>query len=286
MLTLAIALAAQATRPMTPAPVLPLPRDFHAPPLPIVELKASEVRRYQAPEARQGAAVDATSFYAVVNTRIARYDKRTGAKLAEWAGDRRRILHINSCTVDGAELICANSDFPEMPMASSVEFFDKDSLRHLRSVSLGVRFGSLTWVERHGGYWWAAFANYDAPIGEPDRDHRWTQVVKMDAEWRQVGGYRFPDSVLERFAPRSNSGGSWGDDGLLYVTGHDRSEIYALREPGEGTTLDHVATFDAPLDGQAWAWDRSAPRTIYGIASGGVVVSMTLPEVKPASDRK
>ena len=266
--------------PLTPAPVLPLPRDVHAPPLPVAELQGHEVRRYRAPEAHQGVAVDARSFYAIVNTRIARYDKRTGAKLAESIGDRRRILHLNSCAVDGAELVCANSDYPEMPMASSVEFFDTATLRHLRSVPLGVRGGSLTWVERHGGFWWAGMANYDAPIGEPGRDHRWTQVVKFDADWRQVGGYRFPDSVLERFAPRSNSGGSWGEDGLLYVTGHDRAEVYALHEPGEGTTLEHVATIDVPLDGQAWAWDRSQPRTIFGITRGeGEVVSMTIPPV-------
>ena len=111
-------------------------------------------------------------------------------------------------------------------------------MKHVRSVPLGVRIGSLTWVERRGGYWWAGFANYDVWGGEAGHDHRYSVVVKFDSEWRQVGGYRFPDSVLERFAPTSDSGGSWGDDGLLYVTGHDRSEIYVLREPGEGTTLE------------------------------------------------
>lgn len=268
--------------PLTPAPVLPLPRDIHAAPLPIAQLRGEELRRYPAPEAHQGVAVDDRYFYAVVNTRIGKYDKRTGVKVAQWIGDRRRILHINSCTVDGPELVCANSDYPEMPMASSVEFFDKATLQHLRSVPLGWRAGSLTWVERHAGYWWAALANYDAPIGEPGHDHRWTLIVKMDNQWRQVGGYRLPDSVLERMAPRSNSGGSWGDDGLLYLTGHDRSEIYALREPGEGATLEHVATIAVPLDGQAWAWDRSALRTLFGLANGeGTVVSMTIPPVPP-----
>ena len=269
-----------AAGPMTPPPVLPPPHDVHAPPLPVVELQARELRRYKAPEARQGVAVDARYFYAVVNTRIGKYDKETGAKVGEWVGDRRRILHINSCTVDGTELVCANSDFPELPMASSVEVFDTATMKHVRSVPLGVRIGSLTWVERRGGYWWAGFANYDIWGGEAGHDHRYSVVVKFDPEWRQVGGYRFPDSVLERFAPTSDSGGSWGDDGLLYVTGHDRSEIYVLREPGEGTTLEHIATVDAPLNGQAWAWDRSQPRTLFGITrKDGEVVSMTIPPV-------
>lgn len=250
------------------------------PPPPAIALTGQELRRLPASEARQGVAVDSRAFYAIANTRIGRYDKRTGAKLAEWIGDGRRIAHLNSCTVDGAELVCANSDYPALPMASSVEFFDAATLRHLRSVPLGVRIGSLTWVERHGGFWWAGFAQYDPPIGEPGRDHRWTRVAKLDDQWREVGGYRFPDDVLDRFAPRSNSGGGWGADGLLYVTGHDRAELYVLREPGAGTTLEHVATIAVPFAGQAWAWDRSEPRTIYGIARAqGEVVTVRVPPV-------
>ena len=202
---LAAAQVSYTPAPLMPAPVLPPPRDVHAAPLPVAQLKATELRRWRAAEAHQGVAVDARFFYAVVNTRTGKYERTTGARVAEWVGDRRRILHLNSCSVDGAELVCANSDYPGMPMMSSVEFFDKETLRHLRSVPLGWRGGSLTWVERHSGFWWA----------------------------------------------------------------------------GEGTTLEHVATIAAPLNGQAWAWDRSAPRTIFGLAGGGEVVSMTFPPVPP-----
>ena len=251
---------------------------------PIAQLTATELRRWPAPEARQGVAVDARHFYAVVNTRIGKYDKATGKKVGEWVGDRLRITHINSCAVIGKELVCANSNFPQVPMASSVEVFDPATMRHLRSVPLGVAYGSLTWVERHGGQWWAGFANYDEKGGEPGRDHRFTQVVTFDDQWRRTGGYRFPDSVLNRFAPLSNSGGGWGDDGLLYVTGHDAQEIYVLREPGEGPVLEHLATIAAPLDGQAWAWDHTTPRALYGITrrDGEVVVMRVPPVTVPA----
>lgn len=247
---------------------------------PIARLAATEIRRWPAFEARQGVAVDGAHFYAIVNFLIGKYDKATGRRVAEWVGDRLRITHLNSCAVIARELVCAHSNFPQVPMASSVEFYDPATMRHLRSVPLGIVDGSLTWIERHGGKWWAGFANYDAKGGEPGRDHRFTQVVTFDDQWRRIGGYRFPDSVLESFAPLSNSGGSWGDDGLLYVTGHDKQEIYVLREPGEGSTLEHVATIAAPLDGQAWAWDRTAPRTLYGITrANGEVVVMRVPPV-------
>ena len=247
---------------------------------PITSLNATELRRWKAPEARQGVAVDDRHFYAVVNTRIAKYDKRTGRKVAEWVGDRLRITHLNSCAIIQRQLVCAHSNFPEVPMTSSVEIFDPGTMRHVRSIPLGMGTGSLTWVERRGERWWAGFANYDSKGGEPGRNHRFTQIVIFDDQWRRVGGYRLPDSVLERFAPLSNSGGSWGEDGLLYLTGHDAQEIYVLREPGEGGTLEHVATVAAPLDGQAWAWDRSQPRTLYGITRGqGEVVVIQMPPV-------
>ncbi len=246
-----------------------------------LELEAREIRRWPAPEARQGVAVDERHFYAVVNSVIGKYDKDTGARVGEWLGDRLQIAHLNSCAMIEAELVCANSNFPQIPMASSVEIFDPATMRHLRSIPLGMAWGSLTWVERLEGAWWAGFAHYDETGGEPGRDHRFSEVVTFDDHWRRTGGYRFPDSVLARFAPTSNSGGSFGDDGLLYVTGHSAQEIYVLRVPRAGPMLEHVATVVAPLEGQAWAWDRSAPGLIYGITrSTGEVVVIEVPDIE------
>lgn len=243
--------------------------------------QAAEVRRWAASEARQGVAVDANHFYAVTNTQIGKYDKRTGAKVAEWIGDGEHIKHLNSCTANGSELTCAHSNYPQVPMASSVEIFDSATMTHKRSIALGLGYGSRTWLERRGNLWWAGFANYDAKGGEPGRDHRFTQIVIFDEEWRRTGGYRLPDNVLNAFAPKSNSGGSWGDDDLLYLTGHDAHEIYVLRDPGQGATLLHIATVKAPLAGQAWAWDRSEPRRLYGITrKKAEVVVMDVPAIQ------
>lgn len=246
----------------------------------IAQYSAEELKRWPVAESRQGVAVDSRYFYVVNNTRIVKYDKRNGQNIAEWVGDDLRIKHLNSCAVITAELVCANSNYPQVPMASSVEIFEPETMKHLRSIPLGMGYGSLTWVEKYNGKWWAGFANYDSKGGEPGRDHRFTQIVIFDDDWNRTGGYRLPDTVLERFAPRSNSGGSWGDDGLLYLTGHDASEIYVLSEPGEGTNLLHIATISAPLRGQAWAWDRSHSRRLYGITrKDGEVVVMDLPLV-------
>jgi hypothetical protein len=182
-------------------------------------LQSQELRRFPAAEAGQGAAADATHFYAIVNNRIGKYDKRTGAKVGEWSGPRSTFPHLNSCAVIARELVCAMSNFPRVPMASSVEVFDPATMTHKRSTSLGLGYGSLTWLDRRDGFWWAAYANYDEKGGEPGRDHRFTAFMKYDDRFQPVASWVFPDSVLERFKPTSSSGGGWGSDGLLYVSG-------------------------------------------------------------------
>ena len=242
---------------------------------PSVILESETVRTYAAMEADQGVAVAADRFYAIDNSRIASYDRESGTRLALWVGDPRLFKHLNSCLVQNDELVCANSNYPGVPMASSIEWFDATSLQHLRSYSLGQGSGSLTWLVPKDDIWWAAFANYDEKGGEPGRDHRFTMLVQFDADFVRRQSWIFPDTVLKRLAPRSASGGVWGDDGLLYVTGHDRKEVYVLSLPQAGAVLKHVATIAISTAGQAIAWDPVLARTLWSIdrASAKVVVS-------------
>lgn len=245
-------------------------------------LSAAEViQRYPAPEARQGVAVGSDRFYAIDNSTIAAYDRRTGNRLARWTGDPGLFPHLNSCTVVEHDLVCANSNYPAVPMSSAVETFNAETLVHVSSHSLGPGTGSLTWIIRHDGSWWAGFANYDGKGGEPGRDHRWTTLVRYDDGFRRLGAWLFPHSVLSAFAPHSSSGGVWSSDGLLYVTGHDRPELYALELPDAGSTLLHVATVPIPTAGQAIAFDPHDPRRLWSIdRSRGQVVVTQLPIVR------
>jgi hypothetical protein len=242
---------------------------------------ATVVSRFPAEEARQGVAVDGRYFYPNSNNTIGKYDKRSGVRIAQWEGPRALYPHMNSCTVDRSELVCAASNYPAVPMASSVEVFDTRTLRHIRTITLPPMPGSLTWIERHGADWYGAFANYpEGRGGEPGHDFRWTRLVRFDALFQATGGWLFPDTVLARFAPMSSSGGSWGDDGLLYVTGHDRGELYALRLPEAGTTLEHVATIALATGGQAIAWDRFQARIIWSLdRDTKMVVASRIPPV-------
>ena len=226
---------------------------------------ASEPLRIPAPEARQGAASDGTFVYAIDNDRIGKYRIATGQRVAGWQGERRLFPHMNSCTVDGHELVCAASNYPAVPQTSAIEFFDTRTLRHLRTISLGIGPGSLTVLDRHGGKWWAVFAQYAGKGGEPGRDHRYTQLVRMDDAFRQEAAWTFPPDILERFAPFSCSGASWSGDGRLYVTGHDRPELYEVRIPQAGSQLELVRTLAIPTPGQAIDWDPRVAGRLWSI---------------------
>ncbi len=173
-------------------------------------------------------------------------------------------------------------------MASSVETFDRRSLRPLRSRSLGPGRGSLTWLDWHAGSWWACFANYQGKGGELGRDHKWTTLVRYSQDFTEQGAWLFPEEVVERMAPRSSSGGAWNRDGLLYVTGHDRPELYAIRLPQAGSRLELVAIVPTVTGGQAVDWDADDPRLLWSIdrQSLEIVASRIPPIDTPSTVRK
>jgi len=245
-------------------------------------LVAEELRRWKPRGANQGVAVDALHFYGIGNFVVGKYDITTGARVAEWVGLRGgATIHLNGGLIQDGQLVLAHSNFPQLPMASSLEYFDPATVQPVKSLSLGIRHGSLTWAEKKAGFWWACFAHYNDQGTAPGSDNRSTLVGKFDDTWQLLESWIFPPQVIASWGKSSCSGGSWGDDGLLYTTGHDEKKLYVLRVPKMGVTLDYVTTIDVPFEGQSWAWDRSDPRVIYGIIrrTGEVVVARipTLP---------
>lgn len=238
------------------------------------------VDRFPAEEARQGVVADKQYVYAISNAEIGKYDRLTRKRVAQWRGDPQLFQHMNSCILKNRLIVCAASNYPAVPQTSSIEWFDTKKMAHVGSRSLGPGRGSLTWLDWYDGSWWACYANYDNKGGEPGRDHRLTTLVRYSLEFAELGAWLFPTSVLERFAPFSSSGGIWGKDGLLYVTGHDRPELYALRLPKAGSTLHHVATIPITTNGQAIAWEQDVDRIMWSIERNDqAVVAVRVPPI-------
>jgi len=246
-------------------------------------LVGTELNRWYVLEANQGAAVDDEYFYGIGNRALVKHRKDTGERVAEWFGPRNgAIIHFNAGYVDGDRLVLAHSNFPQMPMAASLETHDTRTLQPVETHSFGMQLGNLNWVVRHQGYWWACYANYAERSAVPGFHQSASHVIQYNDNWQQLQSWLFPPQVVTAFADSSCSGGDFADDGLLYVTGHDATEMYVLRLPKQGVTLEYVTTIDVPIEGQAWAWDRSVSgeRIIYGISRNQrQIIAARIPEV-------
>ena len=254
---------------------------------------AATLQAFDSFDARQGVAVDEEYFYAVHNFRITKHRKGDGTPLLQWDGinEDGPLMHMDSGVVWQGKLFASHSNYPKWPMTSSVEDWDTETMEHVASHSFGIELGSFTWLDRYQNYWWGAFGNYDkVQKGQTDAYGQTvrTQVVKMDDQFRVLARWTLPKTVLERIAPMSNSGGSWGPDGYLYLPGHDHPEIYVMQIPELGSELRWVATIEAPdIHGQGIAWDRSDSdastgnkRELWGIRKRDrKVFRMQIPEV-------
>jgi hypothetical protein len=226
-----------------------------------------ELRRFPAAEANQGVAVDDTHAYVISNSAIGKYRKDTFEKVAEWKQAKGGpLIHLNAGIVHNGKLYGAHSNFPGIPMTSSIEVWDTATMQHVDSHSLGIDMGSLTWIEpQKDGTWLACFAHYSKDKPRTGRDPSWTEVVKFDSEWRRTGGWVFPAALTNHFGGSSCSGGAHGPEDLLYVTGHTWRELYVLKFPTAGSVLEWVDTIPISAEGQSFNWDPKEPGIFYGI---------------------
>lgn len=273
-----------------------------------VPLSFEEVARFDVPDGHQGIGVDSSHFYAVNNSVITKHNKETGAEVGrwEWDGDPEKnpMLHMDSAVVIKGRIYASHSNWDDWPMTSSVEVFDAGTMEHIGNHSFGIKWGSMTWLDWHDGYWWGTFANYnrfkphpdptdpngfDVPPGMQDArvsidlpygEHkRRTTLVKFNRRFRELEAWVLPDEVLQtdKTANMSNSGGSWGPDGYLYITGHDLPEVYKVKLPEIGSKLELVEVIplnmggdlddigNVSIRGQGIAWDRSTCGELWGI---------------------
>ena len=249
-----------------------------------ITVTAKTLATFDSVDARQGVAVDSDSFYAVNNFSISKHDKNTGKRLAQWE-DNRKLIHLDSGMIWRDTLWAAHSNYPKLPMTGSVEKWQPETLSHLPNHDFGKQSGSFTWLDRFNGYWWGAFGNYDKKSGGRDQAYGETNntyLVKMDDQFNTLQTWRYPVELLNKFRPMSNSGGSWGPDGLLYITGHDLPEVYVVTLPEDQTTLHWIATVKTKdIAGQGIAWDRtSEERILWGILKKQrKVVKMHVPAI-------
>lgn len=253
-----------------------------------VAMTSSVVESFEIPEINQAIGVDAEHFYAIDNTSIAKYTKSGKQLVLSRDYEDLGAIHFDSAAVVDGKIYVAHSNYPVWPMTSSLEIFDAATLDHLESHSFGIQIGSFTWVDRAAdGTWWGGFANYNrvfdkSPVAYGNKYN--TQVVRFTPDWQVAQAYVIPDEVVEKFDDMSNSGGSWGPDGNLYLSGHDPAEAYVMQVPKIGSTLSWIGTVPLAIAGQGIAWDRSQPDVLYGFVRSTKTVSVNKVDLTSLGD--
>jgi hypothetical protein len=219
-----------------------------------------------APEAVQAAAADEKFLYAIANKEIAKYDRKTGQRLALSSGDAH---HLNSGFLWGGKLYCAHSNYPRQPEKSELLVLDIESMQLTTLKEFGNFGGSLTWAVREGEHWWCNFARYGQQNGE-------TFLVKFDDAWRELARWTYPAAVTRELGTYSLSGGLFREGDLL-VTGHDDRVVFRLRVPTAGMVLEYLDRQRVPFTGQGIAHDPVSGGLV-GIQRGKQQIILAMPE--------
>lgn len=210
----------------------------------------------------QAVAVDGHWFYTISNREINKYTL-DGEWVAGWKeADLDKVKHLNSGVVVDGKLYCAHSNFPEVPMASSVEVFDTKTMQHAESISLGINIGSCTWIIPKEKGWFVFFAHYDNNGREHEKDVSLSQLIEYDNHWVRKRGWTLPGALVEKVRPNSLSGAVM-INGTFYCTGHDAEEAYLLKLPDRGMNLLWTGTVSVPFKGQGIAADKE--NNLWGI---------------------
>ena len=209
------------------------------------------VREFAAPEAIQAAAADEQFVYAVASREIAKYDRVTGKKIAISTGDAK---HLNSGFLWQGKLLCAHSNYPQLPERSEIKVLDPNTMQLSTFHDFGNYGGSLVWVIRNEGHWWCNFARYGKQNAE-------TFLTKFNDNWEEQGRWTYPESMIRHLGNYSLSGGLWLGEELL-VTGHDKQELYRLRLPETGSVLEFLGREEVPFTGQGFAVDPVSGRLV------------------------
>lgn len=205
----------------------------------------SETSGLKSEYAVQAAATLGEFVFAIDSRRIAKYHRDSGEFLGLSQGE---AIHLNSGYVWKKKVLCAHSNYPNVPERSQVMLLEPNEMLLTPWRDFGDYGGSLTWIVRRGSRWLCNFANY----GEKNKE---TFLVEFDSKFTEKKRWIYPSEIIAKLGNYSLSGGIWLR-GELLVTGHDEKEVYVLKVPKQGSRLQYVETRSAPFTGQGIAIDK------------------------------
>lgn len=210
------------------------------------QVRSTTFRRINATDANQGVAVDSQYFLSIDNYSITKHPNistNTTRALLQWHdGSNGPIIHLDGGVVINGSLYAPHSDYPQSRITTSIEVRNTTTMQHSGSLNFGINCGSLTWIDQFpvDGYWYRSFTNYDRVQPGQMLTYgltSYTQLVRMDARFNILNSWIFPTAPNESFSPMSGSGGSFGPDRWLFITGHDAAAAWVFKIPSAGSVL-------------------------------------------------
>ncbi len=201
-------------------------------------LELQEINRYSVDHADQGVAVDYQYVYPISNQQVSKYDKLTGKKIDQWIGN---VEHLNGGIIKNNKLFLTENT------SNQIIILDPNTMKTFGKINISIN-GSLNWIDYYQNTWWGINAHYRKNLDQ-------TRLINFDQNWKSVQEWKLPNTVLERLKPFSISGGAFGPQGYLYLTGHDKKEIYVLGVPTEGNELQLIKILETTFPGQGISWD-------------------------------
>ncbi len=239
---------------------------LHIPLSPVDAQEVKALKRIAAPNATQAVAADSLHYYTISNSRIIKRKKSDDQVVDSWEGKKDGpISHLNSGIIRNGIMYCASSNYPQVPMASSIEMFDTKKMEHIGNHSWGIYIGSCTWIDWWEDAWYVMFVHYENEAQQGDLGVAYTTLAKFDEDWRRTAGWTLPDSLVNHLRPMSISGGIMISDSSMFLSPHHFEELYEMHLPKMGHELIWKQTIQVPFQGQGFAVDLKEKDTYWGI---------------------
>nr|QBK87380.1 MAG: hypothetical protein LCMAC201_02900 [Marseillevirus LCMAC201] len=217
-------------------------------------------RVYKVKEAKQGVAIDKNYFYAISNSVIGKYLKKSGKRVLR---KKLPFKHLNGGKIINGDLVVVNNPAGQ-PKDNAIVWIDPVTLNVIDIMQLPHLQGSLTWVDWHWDKWWICDAYYKKKVKN-------TTIYCFDQDWNPQGYWKLPKKVVESIEPYSLSGGAWFGE-YLCVTGHDKPEMYILQMPADKVHAKLLKTVQICFNGQGFAFERGKGHLYaWGIRRNSVV---------------
>ena len=218
-------------------------------------------RIYDAKEAKQGVAIDSKYFYAINNNSIGKYSRKSGKRVLY---KKVPFKHLNGGKIVNGDLVVVNNPAGK-PEQNALIWLDPSNLQVVDVMQMSFIQGSLTWFDWAWDKWWVCDARYGKKVKD-------TTIYCFNEQWEPMGFWKIPKSLVGDLEPYSLSGGAWFGD-HLYVSGHDKPEMYLLELPKDKLHAKLIQTVQVCFDGQGFVFERGKGKIyVWGIRRDDSVV--------------